>query len=119
MGRARLLYDGDCGLCVRSVRRLAALGGARLELVDFRKTDPARLDARLTPAACAARVQLLEDGGRLTEGFGALRRLSVLLPLLWPLAPVLHLPGMGVLGPFAYDKIAHWRFRLSAALGLE
>lgn len=111
-----LLYDGACALCRRAIAcvRAADLLG-RLDAIDFRTADG--FDAR-TLLRCEGRLQLIEAGGRLSEGFDALRRLSLRLPLLWWLAPLLWLPGARRFGPPAYDALARARFRLSAALGL-
>lgn len=110
-GRATLLYDGQCGFCQAGVRRLAALDVfAYCEPVDYHAAaDLARIHPALTPQRCRSRMQLVEPGGRLSEGFDAARRLSLTLPLLWPLAPLLWLPGMRLIGRPAYDWIARRR----------
>ena len=55
-------------------------------------------------------MQLIEPDGWLTEGFFAVRRLSLRLPLLWPIAPLVWVPGMGWLGQRAYDGVANRRY---------
>ena len=114
MTRAVLLYDGDCSLCAKAARRLAAwdLSG-RLELKDLRRADLPALDPRLSLDACGARLHLLEPGGRLSVGFDALRRLSALLPALWWAAPALRFPGARLLLEPAYEALQRLRFRLS------
>ena len=111
-GRATVLYDGRCGFCLASVKRLQGLDlFGYLELVDFHSVpDVARLHPELTPEKCHSRMQLIEPDGRLTEGFFAVRRLSLRLPLLWPIAPLVWVPGMGWLGQRAYDWVARRRF---------
>lgn len=54
-------------------------------------------------------MYLLDDGGRLHGGFFAVRRLSVLLPPLLPIAPFLWLPGARFLGVRVYGFIARNR----------
>lgn len=111
---ARLLYDGDCGFCVSAARRLSRLDPTgRVELVDLRRADLAALDARLTPELCEGAVQLLEPDGRLSGGFDALKRLTALLPALWPAWPLLRLPGARWAGPRLYEALARLRFRLT------
>ena len=111
-GRARLLYDGRCGFCVESVRKLRALDVfGSVEPIDFRGIeDVSALHPSLTAQRCRSRMQLIEPGGRLTEGFAAIRRLSLRLPMLWPVAPIVWLPGVGALGGRVYDWIATRRF---------
>jgi hypothetical protein len=52
----------------------------------------------------------VEPDGRLSEGFFFLRRLSLKMPLLMPLVPVLYLPGAGWVGQRVYDWVARRRF---------
>jgi hypothetical protein len=68
--------------------------------------DLAALHPGLTPERCRGRMQLIEPGGRLTEGFASIRRLSLCVPWLWPVAPLCWLPGMARIGGPAYDWIA-------------
>jgi predicted DCC family thiol-disulfide oxidoreductase YuxK len=113
--KALILYDGQCAFCRKSVdmlRRLDWLG--RLRYADAR--DRAQLPSSETPLDP---VRLLEemhvltaDGRRLYHGFGALRWLAWRLPLLWPLAPLLCLPGVPSLGQRLYLWVARNRFRL-------
>ena len=114
--RAFLLYDGDCGLCEASARRLARWDWTgRLTLADLRQADLTAIDPRLTREGCAARLHLVEAGaeGRISAGFYAIRRLSALLPALWWAAPVLHMPGARRILEPAYEALARLRFELS------
>lgn len=110
--RAILLYDGQCGLCIRSVKRLQAMDcfGA-VQPVDFHTVpDVATLHPDLTPERCRSRMQLIEPSGRLSEGFLSVRRLSWRLPWLWPLLPFVYLPGAAWVGQRVYDWVATRRF---------
>jgi predicted DCC family thiol-disulfide oxidoreductase YuxK len=55
---------------------------------------------------------LAPDGGRLYHGFAALRWLAWRLPPLWPLAPLLYVPGVLTVGQRLYLWVARNRFRL-------
>src|SRR5205823_7866931 len=55
---------------------------------------------------------LAPDGYRLYHGFAAFRWMAWRLPLLWPLAPLLYLPGVPSLGQRAYLWVARNRFQL-------
>lgn len=113
LGRDRLVFDGACGFCRASLARILALDlSGRIEPVDFRSQDVSSLHPSLTPEACHARIQLLEAGGRLSSGFSVMRRLSLRLPLAWPLAPLLNLPGLRRVGDPVYDWVARHRFNL-------
>jgi predicted DCC family thiol-disulfide oxidoreductase YuxK len=112
-GRDKLIFDGACGFCRASLARILALDPfGRIEPVDFRSQDVSGLHPLLTPKACHARIHLLENSGRLSGGFAAMRRLSSRLPLAWPLAPLLNLPGLRIIGDPVYDWVARNRLNL-------
>jgi predicted DCC family thiol-disulfide oxidoreductase YuxK len=112
--RALVLYDGQCPFCRKSVellRRLDWLG--RLGYADAR--DPAQVPAgaRLDPGRLLDEMHVLTAGGRrVYHGFAALRWLAWRLPLLWPVAPFLYLPGVPAVGQRLYLWVARNRFRL-------
>jgi predicted DCC family thiol-disulfide oxidoreductase YuxK len=94
------------------LRRLDWLG--RLDFVNARDLErlPA-YDPPLDPDRLLQEMHLLTpDGSRLYHGFAALRWMAWRLPLLWPLAPLLYLPGMPWLGQKLYLWVARNRFHL-------
>jgi predicted DCC family thiol-disulfide oxidoreductase YuxK len=114
-GRALLLYDGHCALCQKSVeilRRLDWLG--RLQYRDAR--DPEQIPAHdppLEPQRLLEEMHLLTpDGRHVYHGYGAFRWLAWRLPLLWPVAPLFHLPGVPAMGQRIYLWVARNRFDL-------
>ncbi len=111
-GRMRLIYDGRCGFCLESVRRVATLDVfGRLEPIDFHGVADLRaIHPSLDRARCQSRMQGVEPYGRITEGFEAFRRISVRLVLLWPLVPLLYLPGVRWIGVRVYDWVAAHRY---------
>jgi predicted DCC family thiol-disulfide oxidoreductase YuxK len=107
MTPVQVFYDGDCGLCRRTVRVLRRLDVLRqLEWVDFRAAivdiDPRRLEHEM-----AART-----GGRTYFGFPAYRALSWRLPIFWPLLPLMYLPGARPIGDAVYRRIAARRYSI-------
>ena len=113
--RARVIYDGDCPLCRRSVAMLRRLDWfGRLDYVDAR--DGAEPLLKLPWIAAAPLLEemhvLTPDGKRLHHGFGALRWLAWRLPLLWIFAPFLYVPGIPSLGQRVYLAIARNRYHL-------
>jgi len=112
--RALLLYDGRCGFCLESVKRLRVLdlfGWA--DPLDFHaQPDVAKLHPDLSPERCRSEMVLLERDGRLSGGFGAFKRLARRLPLLWPLVPLVYLPGASWVGTRLYRWVAAHRYLL-------
>lgn len=111
---AVMLYDGDCGLCEWTARRLARRG------VTWRpwQGEPT-LPAGITTKQLDQGVLLLLPDGRRRQGFLALRALAWRVPWLLPLAALALLPGVSHLGRAAYRLVATRRARISARLGLR
>jgi predicted DCC family thiol-disulfide oxidoreductase YuxK len=111
-GQATLLYDGQCAFCIRSVKLAKRLDWFhRLQPVDARTVND-RL-VTISPQRLMEEMHLITPhAGRIYHGFGAFRWMAWRLPLLWPLAPFLYLPGIPTLGQKIYLWIARNRFRL-------
>ncbi len=113
--RALLLYDGNCALCRKGVAQLKKLdwfGVLRYADARDREHLPAT-DPPLNPGRLLEEMHLVTSaGGRIYRGFGAFRWLAWRLPLLWPLAPFLYLPGVPAVGQRLYLWVARNRFRL-------
>lgn len=120
-----VLYDGSCRLCRRSAFALGMMDAFHhLTLVDFRdasakkKVAPhlhaSQLDLAMhillpeRPAEASAKV-----GGSIRTGYDAFRFMAWHLPALWPVAPVLYLPGVSHLGRKIYAWIAKNRLKCS------
>lgn len=98
-------YDAECRFCVALARILGRLDrGRALELRAGLDEDARRVG--LAEADLQRSAYLVSPRGRALEGFFAFRRMSLLVPLLWPLAPLLWLPGSGLLGPRVYRWVA-------------
>lgn len=113
-GRAVLVYDGRCGFCLASVRRVRVLDMfGWIDPVDFHsQPDLSRLNPALTPERCRAEMVLLEPNGRVSGGFHAFRRMAWHMPVLLPLIPLLYLPGMAWIGSRVYRWVAEHRYLL-------
>lgn len=111
--RNKLIFDGKCGFCLDSVRKLKIMDlFATLEYVDFHQVENIKqIHSQLTKEDVNKQLYLIEPSGRLYPGFMAFRRLCFLLPMLYPMAAVLYFPGMGVIGPPVYRFIAKNRHR--------
>ena len=108
-----VIYDGQCGFCIRALRVCRALDWRRrLEFHDSH--DRGRVVTRFPQlrAADFENAMFAVDGrGRTFRGFFAFRRIAWETPLLWLALPFLYLPGAGIAGPRAYAWIARNRHR--------
>jgi predicted DCC family thiol-disulfide oxidoreductase YuxK len=78
--------------------------------------DPEKVPAcnpPLEPGRLLEEMHLLTpEGGRVYHGFAAFRWMAWRLPALWPLLPLLYIPGIGRLGQRVYLWVARNRFQL-------
>jgi len=114
-GRLQVFYDGLCPLCIRTVRLLARLDlFTRLEFLDFRSVDGneynfgSKLELTRTDLE---REMYIVFRGKPYRGFYAYRKIALALPLFWPLAPWLYLPGISSFGARVYGYVARNRLR--------
>jgi predicted DCC family thiol-disulfide oxidoreductase YuxK len=110
-GGMEMIYDGQCGFCVRSMAWLLAFDGlGQIKIRDFR-TNPSTLigDALLERALYA----VLPDG-RALPGFEVYRHVVLRVPGLWWLVPFFYIPVVSrVLGHPIYNWVAANRRQLS------
>ncbi len=105
-------YDGDCGLCLRLVNLLARLDYANaVSWVAFQSLDAP--PEGLTWQALDRAVHLDTGSGPRHAGFFAVRKLTLKLPALWPLAPLFWFPGVHLPGQAVYGWVAANRRRFS------
>jgi predicted DCC family thiol-disulfide oxidoreductase YuxK len=115
MTKARVLYDGDCAFCRKSidlVQKLDWLG--KLDYVNVRdETQPILKEPLIAQAPLLEQMHVLPAKGKqLYGGYRAIRWLAWQLPMMWLVAPFLYLPGMTWLGQKAYMWVARNRFKI-------
>ncbi|GIX00592.1 MAG: thiol-disulfide oxidoreductase [Pirellulaceae bacterium] len=111
---ATVIWDGKCQFCRRQVERLRAIDGGRLTYIDLHDPRVAERYPQLSYEQLMEQMWLITPAGEAYGGADAMRALSRRLPLLWPLAPLMHLPGMMPCWRRAYRWIAQRRYRLAA-----
>jgi predicted DCC family thiol-disulfide oxidoreductase YuxK len=109
-----VLYDGQCRFCRSQVAMLRALDlSGRLRFVSLHDPAVARDFPELPPEALMKEMYLVDRSGHARAGAEAVRYLSWRLPLLWPLAVPLHVPGSLPVWRWLYQLIARNRYRLA------
>lgn len=115
-GRAVVIYDGACLMCrsqMRFLRRLDVTDElAFLSLWDERVTQRY---PELSREKLLEEMVLVDTDESRHGGARAVRRISRLAPLLWPLAALLHLPGSLPLWTRLYKAVARARYRFGKA----
>ena len=114
--KLQVVFDGECLLCIRSMTFVSYWDWFdRLAYTDLRHATP-DLAAAAGGSLDAGPAEMLAvwPSGLVRKGFFAWRDIVWRLPALWPLLPLLWLPGMSLLGPKVYQKIAAARARFQS-----
>lgn len=112
MKTLNIIYDGQCGFCVRSLQLMRHLDPYR----NWRFHD-SHLPETIAKFPILTQVNIDEamytsvEGEPLYSGFFAFRRLAWSSPLTWILIPIFYFPGASFLGPRIYSWIAKNRSR--------
>ena len=117
--RHHLLYDGSCGVCRRTVAFLARLDLlGRVAFHDAQRDWPAvhATFPALRREDCLETMHVVTSSGDVRTGFDAYRAIAWSMPLLWPLAPLLYVPGVPFVGRKVYARVAGSRHRAGCPL---
>lgn len=114
-----VIYDGQCRICTAAVGRLVQLdrlGGlvGRSGRLSFLSLHDRRVQERfpeLTYDRLMEEMVVVDPKGSFHGGADAIRYLSRRLPILWPLMPMLHIPGSAWWWRKMYQALARNRYR--------
>ncbi len=111
-----LLYDGNCGFCRASVRKIQILDlFATLSLVDLHQVgDLKAVHPQLTKELAMSQFHLIDPNGKIYGGFDVFRRICFTMPMLYILIPIIYFPGARTLGTILYKLIAQNRYLFHA-----
>lgn len=114
-GKDVVIYDGECNFCRAQVMRLQSLDrfGHRLTYLSLHDDRVEQRYPGLTHDQLMDQMYVVDPQGRQFGGSDAVRYLTRRLPLLWPVMPVLHLPGTAGLWRWAYQQVAKRRYKIS------
>jgi predicted DCC family thiol-disulfide oxidoreductase YuxK len=111
-GDLEMIYDGQCGFCVRSMAWFLAFDGMRQIRIRNFRTNPSPLvsDAQMEKA-----LYLVLPDGRTLPGFDAYRYVVLRVPGLWWLVPFCYVPVLSrLIGRPLYSWIAANRNQLGS-----
>ena len=113
-GSMEMIYDGQCGFCVRSMAAFLAFDGLKqIRIRDYR-TDP----SPLVPSEKVDRALYVVTGdGRALPGFDAYRYIVARVPGMWWLVPFFYIPLLSrAVGRPIYNWIASHRHVISTCV---
>ena len=111
-----VLYDGRCRFCrsqIAVLRRLDLRG--RLAFTSLHDPSVATSFPELTQDDLLAQMYVISSTGQARGGAEAVRYLSRTLPLLWPAAVLLHVPGSLQLWKALYAFVARHRLKIAGS----
>jgi predicted DCC family thiol-disulfide oxidoreductase YuxK len=108
---AIVIYDGHCKFCTGQVQNLARWDGkGRVAFISLHDPEVARRWPDLTHEMLMDQMYLVDPAGQRYAGAAAFRYLSRNLPLLWILAPIMHIPFTLPIWQFFYRQVAKRRY---------
>jgi predicted DCC family thiol-disulfide oxidoreductase YuxK len=115
-----LIYDGHCRICRAQIARLHRWDTRGvLAYLSLHDAEVARRFPDLSHETLMSEMVLVDQQGQRHHGAEAVRYLSRRLPRLWPLSPILHLPGMMPVWQWCYRRVANWRYRLGGRVACD
>ena len=106
-----VLFDDRCGKCRRFIGLSTALDFAgRLDVVGLSDARIASEFNHFDVDALNFEMHVIVSRGRVFRGFYAIRRIAREVPLMWPLAALLFIPGVSAAGGPIYAWIARNRY---------
>jgi predicted DCC family thiol-disulfide oxidoreductase YuxK len=104
MGEMEMVYDGNCGFCVRSMAWFLSFDGlGQIKIRDFR-TNPSPV---VSEAQMEKALYLVLPDGRALPGFEAYRYIVLRVPGLWWQVPFFYIPVFSrLIGHPVYNWIA-------------
>jgi predicted DCC family thiol-disulfide oxidoreductase YuxK len=106
-----VLFDDRCGKCRRFVDLSRALDFSRhLEPIGLSNPRIASEFGHFDLDALNFEMHVIDSRGRVFRGFYAVRRIAREVPLMWPLAALLFIPGVSAAGEPIYTWIARTQY---------
>jgi predicted DCC family thiol-disulfide oxidoreductase YuxK len=108
-----VIYDGQCGLCIRSLKLISATDFRRvMRFHDSHRVETLEHFPDLLGRNVAEAMFVVVEGEPVHRGFYAFRRLLWGNPPAWLLLPLFYFPGAGFVGTRIYAWVARNRTRL-------
>jgi predicted DCC family thiol-disulfide oxidoreductase YuxK len=114
-GKGLVLFDGDCPFCRKTVSLLQKFDWLKaLRFQNCREPDKIPTNyAGLTEERMIEEMHLLRpDRQKAYPGYKAVRWIAGRVPAMWPLWPLLFVPGVPYIGDIVYKWVARNRFKI-------
>jgi predicted DCC family thiol-disulfide oxidoreductase YuxK len=113
-GKSVVLYDGQCNFCLGQIANLRRIDIFKsLDFISLHDPQVTASYPDLTFEQLMREMWVVAPSQKRYSGAYALRYLTRILPLLWPLAPAMHFPGLMPLWSWLYREVAKRRYRIA------
>lgn len=119
--KIKLLYDGECPLCVREVNFLRKKDAGRgiINFVDIADPDYSpEANAGIDFETAMGRIHAITNDGKIIKNVEVFRRVYEALGMGWIYA-VTKLPVLGAVADWLYGIWADWRLQLTGRPSLD
>lgn len=112
--KAVVLYDGQCNFCISQIANIRRFDlWNRLQFVSLHDPIVSKHYPDLSYEQLMEQMWVVAPSGQRFAGAYSLRYLTRALPMLWPLAPAMHLPGLMPFWCWIYRWIAKRRYKIA------
>jgi predicted DCC family thiol-disulfide oxidoreductase YuxK len=106
-----VIYDGQCNFCRANAAIFARLDRAgRLAFISLHDEEVQQRWPDLSHEQLMQEMVIVDRHGKRHVGAASIRYLSRRIPLMWPLAPLLHIPFSMPMWAWLYRQIARRRY---------
>lgn len=107
----KVLFDGACPLCIRSMTIIAYLDWLkRIEFVDLSNWEQiVKSYPSLNREEYLREMHVIDKNSKVHKGFFAYRYIAKYIPILWIVLPLLYIPVISIIGDSVYRRIASRR----------
>lgn len=107
-----VIFDGHCRICTGGIKNIQRLDWlSKFRYVSLHDTEISEKYPDLTYDMLMDEMYVVNEKGLRFGGAAAFRYLSWRIPLLWPIAPILSIPGTMGLWSWLYKLVARNRYR--------
>lgn len=107
-----VIFDGHCRMCTAGINRIKALDWrSKFRFVSLHDAEIAEKFPDLTYDMMMDEMYVVNEKGLRLGGAAAFRYLSWQIPLMWPIAPILSIPGTMGIWSRLYKLVAKNRYR--------
>ena len=115
-----VLYDGDCSLCTFQMRVITWLDWFNtVSLIPIADPRTREIAPRLTRTDLHEAIHCVALNGRIHRGARCLRFIGMRMPLAFPFALLMWIPGVIHLAEFFYRWLSRNRYLLSKVFGCK